>query len=77
MKEMQWEKVYTGYDLMEADMIRAELESRSIELKMISNRVSPYPINIGHMGEIVIYVKPDDLDDAAEVVRELLAEGMQ
>ncbi|NOX20705.1 MAG: nucleotidyltransferase family protein, partial [Nitrospirae bacterium] len=35
-----------------------------------SSKVSPYPVNIGKMGEVKILVREEDLEEAQRVIEE-------
>ncbi len=64
-----WIEVFVTYDLMEAEMIKDLLESGGISVVLRSSKVSPYPVNIGKMGEIKILVKAGDKETAERVIR--------
>mgnify|MGYP000203412197 CR=1 FL=1 len=58
------------YDSLEAEMIKDVLESGGIPVVLRSSKVSPYPVNIGKIGEIKILVKKEDSEAAKEALRE-------
>jgi hypothetical protein len=70
MKDEDWSVVLVTYDTMEAEIIRDILESGGIQVVLRSSKVSPYPVNVGKMGEIKILVKDEDRDLAEKVIRE-------
>ena len=51
-------------------MIKDLLESGGIRVVLRSSKVSPYPVNIGKIGEIKVLVKKEDKEAAEEVLRE-------
>ncbi len=63
-----WVEVLLTYDVLEAKMIKDILSSGDIETASFSSKVGPYPVNIGKIGEIRLYVKEED----AEIARELI-----
>ena len=65
----EWSELLVTYDEIEAEMIKDLLESGGILVVIKSSKVSPYPVNIGKMGEIRILVKEDDLEAAKAVIR--------
>lgn len=64
----EWVVVFVTYDSLEAEMIKDLLESGGIPVVLRSSKVSPYPVNIGKMGEIKIMVRKEDEDTAQEVI---------
>ncbi len=65
----EWIEVFVTYDLIEAEVIKDLLESGGISVVLRSLKVSPYPVNIGKMGEIKILVKKKDKEEAERVIR--------
>ena len=49
-------------------MIKDLLQSGGIKVTLRSSKVSPYPVNIGKMGEIRILVRKEDEELAKEVI---------
>ncbi len=68
-KTAEWVEVFVTYDLLEAEMIREILESGGIPVSLRSAKVRPYPVNVGKMGEVKIFVPAEDAGDAREVIR--------
>ncbi len=54
--------------MLEAEMVRDILESGGIPVTILSLKVSPYPVNIGRMGEVKVLVMEEDLEKAREVL---------
>jgi hypothetical protein len=52
-------------------MIKDLLESGGIEVIVRSSKVSPYPVNIGRMGEIKILIRNMDQKDAEAVLKKI------
>jgi hypothetical protein len=50
-------------------MIKDLLESGGIPVVLRSSKVSPYPVNIGKMGEIKVLVRKEDQHLAEEAIR--------
>jgi hypothetical protein len=65
----KWVVVFVTYDPLEAEIIRDLLESGGISVVVRSSKVSPYPVNIGKMGEIKILVKQGDKETAEKVIK--------
>ncbi len=66
----EWIEILVTYDSLEAEMIKDVLESGGIPVVLRSSKVSPYPVNIGKIGEIKILVKKEDSEAAKEALRE-------
>ena len=64
----EWVEILVTYDSLEAEMIKDLLESGGIPVVLRSSKVSPYPVNIGKMGEIKILVREEDKEAAESVV---------
>lgn len=64
-----WVEVFMTYDSLEAEMIKDLLESGGIPVVLRSSKVSPYPVNIGKMGEIMVLVRKEDEEAAAKVIK--------
>jgi hypothetical protein len=65
----EWVELLLTYDSLEAEMLKNLLESGGISVVLRSSKVSPYPVNIGKMGEIKIFVKKEDRSAAEQVIR--------
>ncbi|KAF0143547.1 MAG: hypothetical protein FD156_2522 [Nitrospirae bacterium] len=65
----EWVEIFITYDAVEADIIKNLLESGGISVVLRSSKVSPYPVNIGKMGEVKILVKVEDKDSAEKIIR--------
>ncbi len=65
----EWVEVFVTYDAVEADIIKDLLESGGISVVLRSSKVSPYPVNIGKMGEVKILVKAEDKESAEKIIR--------
>ncbi|MEW6067561.1 MAG: DUF2007 domain-containing protein [Nitrospirota bacterium] len=66
----EWVEVLVTYDPIEAEIIKDILESGGIPVVIRSAKVSPYPVNIGKMGEIKILVRKEDKEEAKKVIKE-------
>lgn len=65
----EWVEVLVTYDPVEAEIVKDLLESGGIPAVLRSSRVTPYPVNIGKMGEIKVLVKKEDKETAEEVIK--------
>ena len=65
----EWVQIRIISDPLEAEMIKDLLESGGIPVILRSSKVSPYPVNIGKIGEIKVLVSKEDLDAAEEVLQ--------
>ncbi len=64
------------YDSLEAEMIKDLLESGGIEVEIRSAKVTPYPVNIGKMGEVKVLVKEEDKAAAEEMLKDRQDRGL-
>jgi hypothetical protein len=64
----EWVVVFVTYDPIEAEIIKDLLESGGIPVVLRSSKVSPYPVNIGKMGEIKVLVREEDKETAEKVI---------
>jgi hypothetical protein len=64
----KWTVAYVTYDSIEAEIIKDLLESGGIDSVIRSDKVSPYPVNVGKMGEVKIFVRETDKDAAVEMI---------
>ena len=67
--EKDWIELLITDDPLEAEMIRDLLESGGIPVVLRSSKVTPYPVNIGKMGEVKILVRNEDKEQAEEVLK--------
>ena len=63
-----WIELLITDDPLEAEMIKDLLESGGIPVVLRSSKVTPYPVNIGKMGEIKILVRREDKETAQEAI---------
>ena len=73
----EWVEVLVTSDVLEAEMVKDLLESGGIEVVVNSSRVSPYPVNIGKMGEVKVLVRAQDKDLAEQVIKSGSADSME
>jgi len=64
----KWVKVFVTYDNFEAEIIKDILESGGIPVILRSSKITPYPVNIGKMGEVIILVRKSDEEMAKKVI---------
>ncbi len=67
----EWSELLVTYDEIEAEMIKDLLESGGIPVRIRSSKVTPYPVNIGKMGEIKVLVMEQDLEMAKSVIMKM------
>ena len=66
----EWVEILLTSDPLEAEMIKDLLESGDIPVVLRSSKVSPYPVNIGKMGEIRVLVRSIDKEAAEKVIQD-------
>ncbi|MDH5203178.1 MAG: DUF2007 domain-containing protein [Nitrospirota bacterium] len=66
-----WVELLVTYDSLEAEMIKDILESGEIPVVIRSVKVSPYPVNVGKIGEVKVLVREEDLEKAEAVIKEI------
>ena len=66
----KWIELLVTYDSLEAEMIKDLLESGGVEVEIRSAKVTPYPVNIGKMGEVKVLVREEDKATAEEMLRD-------
>jgi hypothetical protein len=64
-----WTELLVTYDSLEAEMIKDLLESGGIAVTIRSGKVTPYPVNIGRMGEVKVLVREEDKETAEAMIR--------
>jgi len=65
----EWVEVLVTYNPVEAEIVKDLLESGGIPAVLRSSKVTPYPVNIGKMGEIKVLVRKEDKETAEEVIK--------
>ena len=66
----EWVELLVTYDPIEAEIIKDILESGGIPIVLRSSKVTPYPVNIGKIGEVKVYVRKEDKETANQVIEE-------
>ncbi len=66
-----WVELFVTYDSLEAEIIKDLLESGGIPVVLRSAKVTPYPVNLGKMGEVKIIVKENDRERAEQAIAEI------
>jgi len=67
---LKWVEVLVTYDSLEAEMIKDLLESGGIQTEIRSSKVTPYPVNIGRMGEVKVLVREEDRAEAEDLIKD-------
>ena len=70
MRDERWTVVLVTYDSIEAEIIKDLLESGGVPVVLRSSKVSPYPVNVGKIGEIKILVRDEDKEIAEKLIKE-------
>jgi len=65
----EWVDVLVTYDPVEAEIVKDLLESGGIPVALRSSKVSPFPVNIGKIGEIRLLVPQADKTLAEKVIK--------
>lgn len=63
-----WVEVFVTYDPVEAEMVKDLLESGGVPAVVRSSKVTPYPVNVGRMGEMKVFVRAADEAAALEAI---------
>jgi hypothetical protein len=66
----EWVEILVTYDRIEAEIIKDILESGGIPVVIRSAKVTPYPVNVGKMGEVKVLVRKEDKETAERVIEE-------
>lgn len=66
----EWVELLVTYDPIEAEIIKDILESGGIPIVLRSSKVTPYPVNIGKIGEVKVYIRKEDKETAEQVIEE-------
>ena len=64
----EWIEILVTYDPIEAEIIKDLLESGGIPVVIRSAKVTPYPVNIGKIGEVKVFVRNQDKEAAEELI---------
>jgi len=66
----EWIEVLVTYDQIEAEIVKDLLESGGIPAVIRSSKVSPYPVNVGKIGEVRVLVRNKDRELAEEMIKQ-------
>ena len=61
-------KLATVGDLIEGRVLAARLQSEGIEARLHSEALGPYPMTVGRLAEVEIWVVSDRIEEAGEVL---------
>jgi hypothetical protein len=64
----KWVEILVTYDSLEAEMVKDLLESGGMHVVIRSSKITPYPVNVGKIGEIKILVREEDKETAEKVI---------
>ncbi len=65
----EWVEILVTYDPIEAEIVKDLLESGGVPVVIRSAKVTPYPVNIGKIGEVKVLVRNRDREAAEEVIK--------
>lgn len=65
----EWVEILLTYDQIEAEIVKDLLESGGIPVVIRSAKVSPYPVNVGKIGEVKVLVREKDREAAEAVLK--------
>ena len=65
----EWVAILITYDPLEAEIVKDLLESGGIPVVLRSSKVTPYPVNIGKIGEVKVLVRVEDKETAEDVIK--------
>ncbi|OGW24307.1 MAG: hypothetical protein A2X59_07865 [Nitrospirae bacterium GWC2_42_7] len=68
--QKEWVELIVTYDQLEAEMIKDLLESGDMDVVLRSSKISPYPVNVGKIGEVRVLVREEDKETAEEVLKQ-------
>jgi hypothetical protein len=68
-KNEEWVELFSTSTDFEAHLIAGLLKSNGLPAQLKSYRVSQFPFDIGHIGEIKIMVRSADLKKAQEILK--------
>ncbi len=60
-------------DPAEANLLAARLRSRGIAVRLHGESFGPYPVGVGGLAEVELWVDSDRIDEAREVAADWLA----
>jgi hypothetical protein len=66
----EWVEVFVTYDRIEAEILKDLLESGGIPVVLRSSKVTPFPVNVGKIGEIKVLVRNGDKKAAEGIIDE-------
>ena len=66
----EWIEILVTYDPIEAEIVKDLLESGGITVVIRSAKVTPYPVNVGKIGEVKLLVRSQDKEAAEELIKE-------
>jgi len=68
-KQEEWVELFSTTTDYEAHLVAGLLKSNGLPVQLKSYRVSQFPFDIGHIGEIKIMVRSADLKKAQEILK--------
>ncbi|MBI5018383.1 MAG: DUF2007 domain-containing protein [Deltaproteobacteria bacterium] len=74
--ELVWTEVYIALNPVEASAVNGLLEAEEMESRQRDMGVSLYPVTLGPLGETRISVRARDADEARDLLRQAVADGV-
>jgi hypothetical protein len=74
-REGDFEVVQVTYDPVEAEMLKDVLEGGGMDVVLRSQKLTPFPVNVGKVGEIKLLVPKKDARAARELIESFRKEG--
>ena len=65
-----WVIVFSCADILEADMLKSNLDGANIEVLILNQNDSSFPV-VGDLSVIKILVKKDDAEDAVAIIKDI------
>ena len=65
----EWVEILVTYDPIEAEIVKDLLESGGVPVVIRSAKVTPYPVNMGKIGEVKVLVRNEDREEAEELLK--------
>ena len=70
LSEKDWVLVYSAFSEIEANMLKENLESAEIEVSILSQKDSSFPVP-GDLSTIKLFVRKADVPEALEFIQEV------
>ena len=75
LSEDDWALVYTTFNLIDADMLKENLESAGIAANILSQKDSSFPVP-GDLSKVKLFVKKADVSEALEFIQTVKSQSL-